>query len=93
MIVLYSILDSIAKGTSCSHSFSHGAALHHLTFSRMIFTLVYFIAERCLSIIIIMCKLQKHSGNDYLMLYSKRPKYFHELNGVTFYGERGLNGR
>ena len=31
-----SILDSIAKKTSCFHHFSHGASLHH----RMIFTLV-----------------------------------------------------
>ena len=33
-----SILDSIAKKTSCSHCFSHGASL---SFSRMIFTLVH----------------------------------------------------
>ena len=37
-----SILDSIAKKTSCSHYFMHGASLHHLTFSRMIFTLVAY---------------------------------------------------
>ena len=36
-----SILDSIAKGTSCSHYFLHGASLHPHSFSRMIFTLVY----------------------------------------------------
>ena len=36
-----SILDSIAKGTSCFHYFSHGASLHRHSFSRMIFTLVY----------------------------------------------------
>ena len=36
-----SILDSIAKGTSCFHYFSHGTSLHHHSFSRMIFTLVY----------------------------------------------------
>ena len=41
MIVLYSIFDSIAKKTSCFHYFSHGASLHHCSFSRMIFTLVY----------------------------------------------------
>ena len=35
-----SILDSIAKGTSCFHYFSHGASLHRHSFSRMIFTLV-----------------------------------------------------
>ena len=35
-----SILDSIAKGTSCFHYFSHGASLHPHSFSRMIFTLV-----------------------------------------------------
>ena len=35
-----SILDSIAKGTSCFYYFSHGASLHHHSFSRMIFTLV-----------------------------------------------------
>ena len=35
-----SILDSIAKKTSCFHYFSHGASLHHCSFSRMIFTLV-----------------------------------------------------
>ena len=35
-----SILDSIAKKTSCFHCFSHGASLHHCSFSRMIFTLV-----------------------------------------------------
>ena len=40
MIVLYSILDSIAKKTSCFHHFSHGASLRHCSFSRMIFTLV-----------------------------------------------------
>ena len=39
MIVLVS--DSIAKKTSCSHCFSHGASLHQHSFSRMIFTLVY----------------------------------------------------
>ena len=27
-----SILDSIAKGTSCSHYFSHGASLHRHSF-------------------------------------------------------------
>ena len=26
-----SILDSIAKKTSCFHHFSHGASLHHVT--------------------------------------------------------------
>ena len=36
-----SILDSIAKETSCFHYFSHGASLHRHSFSRMIFTLVY----------------------------------------------------
>ena len=36
-----SILDSIAKKTSCFHYYSHGASLHHCSFSRMIFTLVY----------------------------------------------------
>ena len=36
-----SILDSIAKKTSCFHYFSHGASLHHCSFSRMIFTLVF----------------------------------------------------
>ena len=36
-----SILDSIAKGTSCFHYFSHGTSLHRHSFSRMIFTLVY----------------------------------------------------
>ena len=43
-----SILDSIAKGTSCFHYFSHGASLHRHSFSRMIFTLVshIFIASR-----------------------------------------------
>ena len=35
-----SILDSIAKKTSCFHYFSHGASLHHCSFSRMIFALV-----------------------------------------------------
>ena len=40
MIVLYSILDSIAKKTSCSHCFLHGASLHQQLFSRTIFTLV-----------------------------------------------------
>ena len=35
-----SILDSIAKGTSCFHYFSHGTSLHCHSFSRMIFTLV-----------------------------------------------------
>ena len=35
-----SILDSIAKKTSCSHCFLHGASLHHCSFSRMIFALV-----------------------------------------------------
>ena len=35
-----SILDSIAKGTSCFHYFSHGTSLHRHSFSRMIFTLV-----------------------------------------------------
>ena len=34
-----SILDSIAKGTSCFHYFLHGASLHPHSF---IFTLVYF---------------------------------------------------
>ena len=29
-----------AKNTSCSHCFSHGASLHHSSFSKMIFTLV-----------------------------------------------------
>ena len=33
-----SILDSIGKKTSCFHYFSHGASLHHCSFSRMIFT-------------------------------------------------------
>ena len=37
------ILDSIAKGTSCFHYFSHGASLHPHSFSRMIFTLVYIL--------------------------------------------------
>ena len=37
MIVLYSILDSIAKVTSCFHYFSHGATLHRHSFSCMIF--------------------------------------------------------
>ena len=43
-----SILDSIAKGTSCFHYFSHGASLHRHSFSRMIFTLVshIFIGKR-----------------------------------------------
>ena len=40
MIVLYSILDSIAKKASCSHCFSHVTSLHQHSFSRMIFTLV-----------------------------------------------------
>ena len=40
--VTHSILDSIAKKTSCFHNFSHGASLHHCSFSRMIFTLVYY---------------------------------------------------
>ena len=44
-----SILDSIAKGTSYSHYFSHGASLHHLTFSGMIFTLVSRIFARICS--------------------------------------------
>ena len=35
-----SILDSIAKEIACFHYFSHGASLHHCSFSRMIFTLV-----------------------------------------------------
>ena len=35
-----SILDSIAKKTSCFHYFLHGASLHHCSFSRTIFTLV-----------------------------------------------------
>ena len=39
-----SILDSIAKGTSCFHYFSHGASLHRHSFSRMIFTLVIYIS-------------------------------------------------
>ena len=39
MIVL---LDSIAKKTSCFHYFSHGASLHHCSFSTMIFTLVLY---------------------------------------------------
>ena len=30
----------VAKKTSCSHCFSHGASLHQHSFSRMIFTLV-----------------------------------------------------
>ena len=37
-----SILDSIAKGTSCFHYFSHGTSLHRHSFSRMIFTLVKY---------------------------------------------------
>ena len=37
-----SILDSIAKKTSCFHYFSHGASLHHCSLSRMIFTLVLY---------------------------------------------------
>ena len=36
-----SILDSIAKKTSCFHHFSHGASLHHCSFSRMIFTRIF----------------------------------------------------
>ena len=39
-----SILDSIAKGTSCYY-FSHGASLHRHSFSRMLFTLVYIIDD------------------------------------------------
>ena len=35
-----SILDSIAKRTSCFHHYSHGASLHHCSFSRVVFTLV-----------------------------------------------------
>ena len=38
-----SILDSIAKGTSCFHYFSHGASLHPHSFSRMIFTLALLV--------------------------------------------------
>ena len=32
-IVVPSILDSNAKGTSCSHDFSHTAPLHHYNYS------------------------------------------------------------
>ena len=39
MVVLYSILDSIAK-TSFPHCSSHSASLHHCSFSGMMFTLV-----------------------------------------------------
>ena len=38
-----SILNSIAKGTSCFHYFSHGASLHRHSFSRMMFTLVKYV--------------------------------------------------
>ena len=41
-----SILDSIAKGTSCFHYFSHGTSLHRHSFSRMIFTLVIIMETR-----------------------------------------------
>ena len=41
-----SILDSIAKGTSYFHYFSHGTSLHRHSFSRMIFTLVILL-RRC----------------------------------------------
>ena len=37
-----SILDSIAKKTSCYHCFSHGASLYQQSFSRMNFTLSLF---------------------------------------------------
>ena len=40
-----SIIDSIAKKTSCSHCFSHDASLHHHSF---IFTLVSCIFSRIL---------------------------------------------
>ena len=39
MIVLVSLIVLLRK-TSCFHHFSHGASLHHCSFSRMIFTLV-----------------------------------------------------
>ena len=42
-----SILDSIAKGTSCFHYFSHGASLHRHSFSRMIFTPVIMWMKKC----------------------------------------------
>ena len=36
-----SILDNIAKKTSCSHCFSHGTSLHQHSFSRMIFSRIF----------------------------------------------------
>ena len=46
-----SILDSIAKRTSCSHCFSHGTSLHQHLFSRMIFTLVSRIFAKLYSVV------------------------------------------
>ena len=40
MIVLVSLIYSIATKTSCFHYFSHGASLHRHSFSRMTFALV-----------------------------------------------------
>ena len=40
MIVLVSLIVLLRIKTSCFHYFSHGASLHHCSFSRMIFTLV-----------------------------------------------------
>ena len=41
MIVILSLIYSIAKKASCSMVNSHGASLHQHSFSRMIFTLAY----------------------------------------------------
>ena len=40
-----SILDSIAKGTSCFHYFSHGASLHRHSFSKMLHLFHTFLLE------------------------------------------------
>ena len=65
-----SILYSIAKKTSCFHCFSHGASLHHRSFSRMIFTLViYILAKRC-----ICADIHLLVGSKFVILFPKNQR-------------------
>ena len=41
MIVLVSLIVYIGKKTSCFHYFSHGASLHHCSFSRILVSRIF----------------------------------------------------
>ena len=72
-----SILDSIAKGTSCFHYFSHGTSLHRHSFSRMIFTLLiiymYMHAMTCFYVKMYM-HMPRHKINANACMHAHTPQ-------------------